>query len=141
MTIDDYIAELAADTLPEAPANGSCDVRPQLCGVINEVIRESKKGRDEIADLMSDSLGTDQTITKAQIDSWTRADSDRHIPLEYIHAFEVACKSTAITEYLCKLHDGKFIDRRSHDVMDLGQLQVLKAQLAAKERELKRGLA
>ena len=140
MTIDDYIADLQKDTLPSTPVNGSCNVDLQLRGAINEVIRESKISRDEIAGLMTASLDDGKTITKAQIDSWTRADSDRHIPLEYIHSFEIACNSTAITEYLCKLHDGKFIDGRSHDVMDLGHLQILKAQLAAKERELKRGL-
>ncbi len=141
MTIDDYIADVQKDNFPSAPVNGSCNVDLQLRGVINEVIRESRKNRDQIGELMTASLDNGKTITKVQIDSWTRADSDRHIPLEYIHSFEVACNSTAITEYLCKLHDGKFIDRRSHDVMDLGQLQVLKAQLATKERELKRGLA
>ena len=141
MTIDDYIADLAKDTLPAPPVNGSCNVDAQLRGVINEIIRESQLSRDAIAEQMTASLGEEQAISKAQIDSWTRNNSDRHIPLEFIFAFERACGSTAITEYLCKLHNGKFIDQRAHDVMDLGQLQVLKAQLAVKERELKRGLA
>jgi len=141
MTIDDYIAILAEDTLPEKPENGSCDVAPQLRGILNEVIRESGMSRDEIADLMTASLDNGKKITKAQIDSWTREDKDWHIPLEYMHALERTCESRAVTEYFCKLHGGKFIDRRSNDVLDLGQLQVLKAQLAVKERELKRGLA
>jgi hypothetical protein len=139
MTIDDFISSLSQDTLPDTPVNGSCDVDAQLRGIINEAIRESKKSREQIAELMSTVLNG--KITKVQIDGWTRADSDRYIPLQHIHAFEIACGTVGITEYLCKLHGGKFIDQKSSDVMDLGQLQVFKAQLAVKERELKRGLA
>ena len=141
MTIDDYIADLAKDTLPEKPQDDSCNVAPQLRGIINEMIRESKKSRDTIAEEIKKTIGGKIEISKSVIDSWTSEDKDRHIPLQYTFALEQACNSTAITEYFCKLHGGKLIDQRASDVMDLGQLQVLKAQLAVKERELKRGLA
>jgi len=100
LTIDDYIAELAKDVLPVAPQADSSDVSIQLRGVINEVIRESKLSRDEIADPLSDNLIEGQKISKAQMDSWTRADSDRHIPIKFMFAFERACSSTALKRAL-----------------------------------------
>ena len=141
MTIDDYIAGLSVNTLPEKPGNESCNVALQLRGIINEIIRESNKSRDEIAKQIKQAVGGRSAISKSVLDSWTCHEKGRHIPLELMFAFEQVCGSKAITEYLCKLHGGKFIDKRSSDVMDLGQLQVLKTQLAAKERELKRGLS
>lgn len=141
MTIDDYIAMITEDTLPEKPENGSCDVAPQLRGILNEVIRESQKSRDEIAELMTRALGLEKEITKSQIDGWTREDGDRYIPLEYMPAFEQICDSRAVTEYLCKFHGGRFIDKRRGKMMDLGQVLLLEDELAARKKQLKKGLS
>ncbi len=140
VTIEDYIAQLAADTLPEPPAPGTADILPQLRGLLNEMIRESGRSRAQIAEAMNTLLNC-RSITVHQINSWTSDANGRHIPLEYIHAMERACGARLVTEYLCKLHGGRYIDRQANDVLDLGQLQVLKIQLAVRERELKRELA
>ncbi|MEK9630005.1 MAG: hypothetical protein VW455_13425 [Nitrospinota bacterium] len=140
ITIDDLVASTGQNILPEIPDGDSCNVTVQLKGILIESIRASEKSREEIAKIMTARLSKGQTISKAQIDSWTRSDGERHIPLEYIYAFEVACNTSAITEYLCKLHGGMFIDQRSSEVLKLGQLQILKTQLLIKEQELQKGL-
>jgi hypothetical protein len=140
ITIEDFIASFSRSILPEVPVEGSYDVLAQLKYLLSYSIKAAQKSRDEVADIMTEGLPKGQTITKAQIDGWTRSDSERHIPMEYIYAFEMSCSTSAITEYLCKLHGGKFIDRRSSDVLDLGQLQVLKTRMNMKEKELHRGL-
>jgi len=140
VTVDDLIDSTSLSILPEIPIGNSCNVTTQLKGILIDSIRASEKSRDEIAEIMTARLSNVQSISKAQIDSWTRSDGERHIPLEYIYAFEVACNSSAITEYFCKLHGGMFIDQQSSEVMKLGELQILKAQLTIKEQELKQGL-
>lgn len=138
MSFEDYLAELSHDDLPATPAIGSCDIRPQLSGIINEAIRESKLSRDAIAEEMGRLLG--DPISSDQINSWTRDADPRHIPAQYMYALEVATGTRAITEYFCKLHAGKFINAHADEVLSLGQIQLFKAQLAVKEKELKERL-
>lgn len=140
ISVDDLLASTNQNILPEIPVGDSWNVTAQLKSILIESIRATEKSREEIAEIMTASLPNGQTISKAQIDSWTRSDGERHIPLEYIYAFEMACNTSAVTEYFCKLHGGIFIDQQSSLVMKLGQLQVLKTQLTIKEQELKQGL-
>ncbi len=138
MSFEDYLADLAQDDLPATPSHGSCDIRPQLRGILNEAIRESGMSRDEVAEEMSRLVG--EKISVDQINGWTRETDQRHVPAQYMYAFEVATKSRAITEYFCKLHHGKFINAQADEVLTLGQIQLYKAQLTVKEKELKEKL-
>lgn len=139
MGLEDIAADFAADYQePEILEDGACDIRPQLRGIMNEIIRESKRSREEIADEMTRLVLA--KISVAQINSWTREARPRYIPLEYIFAFEKATGSMGITEYLCKLHQGKFIDKRDGDILDLGFLQIRRQKLAAQAREIKKKL-
>lgn len=138
LSFEDYLADLARDDLPSAPVDDSCDVRPQLRGILNEAIRESGLSRDAVAEEMSRLLG--EKISVDQINGWTRETDQRHVPAQYMYAFEVATNSRGITEYFCKLHGGKFINAQADEVLTLGQIQLYKAQLTVKERELKEKL-
>lgn len=141
MSLEDLIAQAGnQNPAPERQAGG-CDVRAQLAGLMNEAIRESGKSRDEIADAMNTLLGlATKQITSDQINTWTRTTAPRYIPLEYIYAFERATDTCSITEYLCKLHGGRFVDRHDDAILSLGQIQYLKNDLIVRERQIKRRL-
>jgi len=78
-------------TEPEESTEAQYKIIDQLRAAIRNAIKQSPLTRHQIAGQMSHFLG--RTITKEQIDSWTR-DSDerhgrpgRHIPAEYLPAF------------------------------------------------------
>jgi len=87
-TIFDLIKEYAEQ---ERPTEGRARVIERLRASLRQAIKGSPLSRHQIAGEMSHLLG--ETITKEQIDSWTRESDEmngrpaRHIPAEYLPAF------------------------------------------------------
>lgn len=90
-------------------------------------------------DLMNVILG-ERLVSVAQINGWTRDAKPRHIPTQYIFAFELACGSTAVTEFMCKQHHGTFITRDQLPVLELGRIEASKIQLSLKIKEIEQEL-
>ncbi len=111
-------------TLPGSQ-NISIEMRHLLAGVL----KKCPKSRYEIAARMSELMDVD--ISKHQLDSWTADSRDGwRFPLEYITAFESACNTYEITEYIanrrgCTLNVG--VETLT---AKLGQLEVIKAETA-----------
>ena len=113
LTIFDLVKEYS--TITSAPAGGQFKIIDNLRDAMRAAIKASPLSRYQIAGEMSNLL--DETITKEQIDSWTREDQKlddgrrttddggqgedrwirRHIPAEYLPAF---CQATGNTEPL-----------------------------------------
>ena len=76
---------------PKMPPPGQFKIIDDLRESLRESIKESSLSRHQIAGEMSHLL--DESITKAQIDSWTRDTDDngnpnrRHVPAQYLPAF------------------------------------------------------
>lgn len=87
-TIFDLIKEYAEQ---ERPTEGKARVIEKLRASLRQAIKGSPLSRHQIAGEMGHLLG--KTITKEQIDSWTRESDEinrrpaRHIPAEYLPAF------------------------------------------------------
>jgi len=89
VTIFDLLKDLSR---PEpAATQGSFQIIEKLKNALRDAIKGSPFSRHQIAGEMSHLLG--ETITKEQIDSWTRESDEingrpgRHIPAEYLRRF------------------------------------------------------
>lgn len=119
--------------------DGAAIIHTRLRHLLNRMIRKSVGGnRDCVAADMS--LLLHANITADQINSWTREDKPRHIPAQYMFALEIACGSTALSQFWAELHGGQFIDSQQARMLELGEIYLLKTELAEKERTLKAGL-
>ena len=98
LTIFDLIKDYSNSS---EPTEGQFRIIENLRDSIRMAIKECPLSRHQIAGEMSHLLG--ETITKEQIDSWTRESDEingrpvRHIPAEYLPAF---CKITESNEPL-----------------------------------------
>lgn len=108
--------------------------------IMNRMIKQSGLSREQIADYMNGLLGR-RLVSAAQINTWTRDASPRHIPLQFMFAFELACGGTGLTEFMCTVHGGRFVCGDELDALTLGQIQAQKSELVEKERQIKKRLA
>jgi len=94
------ILELIKGMQAQRATEGAASCVSDLKAALRIAIKNSSMSRHQIAGEMSHLAGV--TITKEQIDSWTRESDDggRHIPAEYLPAF---CKTTQSTEPLAVL--------------------------------------
>jgi len=92
LTIFDLVKDYSTSS---SPARGQFKIIDNLRGALRTAIKGSPLSRHQIAGEMSHLLN--ETITKEQIDSWTRESDEingrpgRHIPAEYLPAF---CQAT-----------------------------------------------
>jgi len=100
-TIFDLIKEYAEQ---ERPTEGRARVIERLRASLRQAIKGSPLSRHQIAGEMSHLLG--ETITKEQIDSWTRESDEmngrpaRHIPAEYLPAFCMVTRDNSPIEVM-----------------------------------------
>lgn len=127
--------------IPEAPANapGALDLSIRIRSVLAEAIKASGKGRERIADAMSEL--TNQRINKTNLDAWT-AESRKpwKFPLEYLPAFEIAADTYSVTEHLAQVRGCRVLIGRESLNADLGRLELARDEAARKIRELKRAI-
>lgn len=121
------------------PAETGC-IPAEIRKIMNRMIKQSGLSREQTADYMNGLLGR-RLVSAAQINTWTRESSPRHIPLQFMFAFELACRSTGLTEFMCAVHGGRFVCGAELDALTLGQIQAQKSKLADQERKLKKRLA
>lgn len=100
LSIFDLLRDLS-ESQAEPTIEGTFRIIENLRAAMREAMKNSPLSRYEIAGEMSHLLG--QTITKEQIDSWTRESDEmngrpgRHIPAEFLPAF---CHVTGTNEPL-----------------------------------------
>lgn len=96
------ILELIKGMQTPQPTEGSAACLGNLKAALRAAIKNSPLSRHQIAGEMSHLAGV--TITKEQIDSWTRDSDDggRHVPAEYLPAFCKTTQSTEPLEVLCR---------------------------------------
>jgi len=115
---------------------GSQNVGAEIRHLISTVLKQCPRSRYEIAARMSELLGVD--VSKHQLDSWCAESRDGwRFPLEYLPAFEAACNTYEITEYIasqrgCSLNIGE-----ETLTAKLGQLEIMRSEIAKQIRDLK----
>lgn len=116
---------------------GSLNVGIEVRHLISQAIRECPSDRYQIAARMSRYLGVD--VTKFQIDSWTAESRPGwRFPLEYLPAFEAACETTLVTEYLAQRRGGRFMAGSDVVLAEIAKLEREEARLKARRRALRR---
>lgn len=97
-SIFEYLEKIRSQTQfsqPKDPTQGSLNIIDPLKDAMRQAIKASPLSRHQIAGEMSHLVG--ETVSKEQIDSWTRVSDEvngrpaRHVPAEYLPAF---CKAT-----------------------------------------------
>ncbi len=99
----------------------------QIRKILTEMIIESGKSRQQVAESLT--KHTQKKISIYMMDAWTRRDSTRHIPLEYVFHLEKICNSTALTETLCKYHEGSFLKVTDSTHIIIEELRAIKRLL------------
>lgn len=127
--------------VPQAPPNrpGSLACDRELRHVLSGVLKQAEGDRYAISAEMSRLVGTD--ITKHQIDSWAAESREGwRFPLAYAPAFEAACNSYALTEWLAELRGCRVLVGEEALLAELGRIEREEAALKARRQMLKQRL-
>jgi hypothetical protein len=103
---------------------------------IAQAIKNSGLSRQQIADRMNESIGSDPDgpVTVAQIDSWTKKDDTRTSFFKYLPVFCAATNSTTpIQAYLSSL-GLKVISGKRINLYDLGESEFKRLEAARQRR-------
>lgn len=119
---DAQTADLFAIPAAAPLSEGSLNFAIQLRALLSRVLKECPHSRNQVAARMSDLLGTD--VSKFQLDAWTAESREPwRFPLEYVPAFEAACESYALTEWLAEKRGGQVLFGKEALMAELGRLQ------------------
>lgn len=122
---------------PSAPVHGGLDVGLQLRHLLSDLLKGSPMSRYQVAARMSELTGHE--ISKHQLDAWTAESREGwRFPLEYLPALEVALDTHALTAWLAHLRGCRMQVGKEALLGDLGKIEMLKQELAQKERAIKR---
>lgn len=123
-----------------APIPGALNISAEMRGLISNILKNCPKSRFEVAARMSELIGIE--ITKYQLDSWTAESRDGwRFPLEYVPAFEVACETHRVIEWLAAKRGCKIMVGKETLLAELGKIEQMEAELKAQKQAIKRYLA
>lgn len=122
---------------PPSLAAGSLNAGIRLRALLSELLKITPLTRYQVAARMSELLGTD--VTKHQLDSWTaESRNEWRFPFEYAPAFEAACETHALTEFLAGLRGSIVLVGADALKAELGALEIAEADIKVRKRKLKR---
>ncbi len=87
--------------IPTAPpmVSGAQNISIEIRHLLADVLKACPRSRYQVAARMSEFLGIE--ISKHQLDSWKADSRDSwRFPLEYLVAFEMACDTFEVTQYI-----------------------------------------
>ncbi len=126
---------------PAEPADGSLNCHADLCVALNTIIDEAThrsaiRDRYDLAAAMSRYTG--DTITKEMLDAWTSVGKKAwRFPFIYAAAFEAASRSYGLQQLLARKRGTRVLTGDEVALAELAALQAEKADIAAREREIK----
>ena len=90
---------------PAPLAEGSLNFAIELRGLLSQALKDCPHSRWQVAARMSELLGAE--VTRYQLDAWTAESREPwRFPVEYLFAFEVACDTTVVTEWIVRHRGG-----------------------------------
>jgi len=125
--------------IPSAPHDvpGALNFDMQLRHILSQSLKQSPKSRYEIAAHMSELLGED--VSKYQLDTWTAESKEGwRFPLAYLCAFESACETHAVTQFISKKRGCTLNIGDESLAAKLGQLEMLRAETAKQITAIKK---
>ena len=131
------LAELFELPRPIEPTPASLDTGKEIRHLLSSGLKQTTKSRFEVCARMSELTGHEISIS--MLNAWTAESRDAwRFPLEYAAAFEVACETFCITEFLarkrgCKVYAGDEVRQA-----EIGRLESQIGELATKLKALKK---
>jgi hypothetical protein len=118
----------------EAPAvPGSDHLGPVVRGVITRVIHNCRLSREQIADRMSEALGT--RVTARMLNDWTADSKELHrFPLEFVLAFCRAVDDWSLLSSVVERCGVRVISNQEARMLEFAQASLSK-ELADREHE------
>lgn len=122
---------------PVEPIAASLDYSRELRHILSEALKKSNKTRFEVCARMSELTGHE--ISKSTLDSMTAESREGwRFPFEWAVAFEVACDTFCLTEFLarkrgCKVYAGDEVRQA-----EIGRLESQMEELSVKLKVLKK---
>ena len=124
--------------LPHAePTPASVDMGAEISHLLSNALKETKKSRYAVCARMSELLGRDISIS--MLNAYTAESREAwRFPLEYAIAFELACETYCITEFLarkrgCKVYAGDEVRQA-----EIGRMESQMQELATRLKTLKK---
>ncbi|MBF0339760.1 MAG: hypothetical protein HQL95_02195 [Magnetococcales bacterium] len=114
---------------------GFLDCEPQTRHILNTMIANSRKDRYIIAAEMSRDMQKD--ITHHMINGWTSAKEGNRFPLSYLPAFEKACGSYDLLEFLAAKRGCVLLIGNDAEAANLGRIDILRAELEIEETKVR----
>lgn len=135
----DLFAQSAVPDIPNAP---DLDIYAELRGACAAALKHARSrglSRERVVERMNLCLPDAKPITLRQLNAWM-ADSKEFSewPYRYIAAFAWACQCDAPLAVAPNAMGYDLVDRRDAAALELGRLNLNKAELQKRERELKR---
>ena len=108
----------------------------ELKKALNLAIKQSGLSRYQIADKMNELLlGESRTeVTKEAIDSWTRSEEDKNIPIKYLPYFCMATNSILPIEAILRPLGLRAISGKKINLLELGEAEVLRLESERKRK-------
>jgi len=136
---DRYTLDLFAVPEPPRRAEGALNCSLELRHLLSRALKEARGSRYEVAARMSELLGVE--VTKYQLDAWTAESREGwRFPLEYLVAFEVACETHVVSEWVAERRGCRLLKGRESLLADLGRIEQMVAELREERRRIKEQL-
>ena len=110
---------------------GSDNIGHLIRGLVTTACTQCRFSRDQIADRMTEYLGT--RVTSRMLNAWTAESLEQHrFPLEYLIAFCRATETWALLALVVSKSGATMIGQREKDLISLGEAAARK-ELAERE--------
>ncbi|MBF0214856.1 MAG: hypothetical protein HQM00_15060 [Magnetococcales bacterium] len=114
---------------------GFLDLENQIRHIANAMIANSRKDRYIIAAEMSRDMEKD--VTHHMLNGWTSAKEGNRFPLSFLPAFEKACGSFDLLEFLAAKRGCALLIGDETEAANLGRIEMLRQQLEAEEAKVR----
>jgi hypothetical protein len=132
--------QLTLDLFPEPNMDrelpGFLDVENQIRHLVTRMVMGARKDRYRIAAEMSRDMEKD--VTHHMLNSWTSSKEGNRFPLSYLPAFERACGSYQLLEFLAEKRGCSILVGHETDAANLGRIQLARQDLEREEAAIQR---
>lgn len=113
---------------------GYLDVENQIRHIITGMIQKSRKDRFMIAAEMSRAM--DREVTHHMLNAYTSAKEGNKFPLSFLPAFEQACGSYDLLEFIATKRGCGLLIGNETEAANMGRIKMLKDELNREEEKI-----
>lgn len=134
---DDHTLDMFEVPQPVAPMPASMGYRPTVSALVAEILKAADGDRVEIAARMTRIAGVE--VSKYMLDAYaSEGRQEFNLPLWLVPAFESACDSHDLTNWLVGVRGGRLLIGKEALTAELGRLERVRDQAGQRIRDLKK---